>query len=569
MSKASIFSGRTGFFASLAATALLAAGCDGCPDFERVLLSVYGNPVSGAKLSVGAGQDIKEGKTITVVASGQLGDGKLCPDRLYVAYASDERFDQFLGASTPAAGEVVSLENPPTERVNGACRLKPVTRQLQLAGIVTGSAAQRRLNFTVELAAGKLELNPNQTPKTKPTFAVADVDVFVGRDFNVNPGPTGPTGPTGPNTAPKANLVIGKLPQIQGSPTPLDARASTDADGSIVRYDFEWDGDPEPEQSGTSPSASAPGATTGTKRVFAVTVFDERGASNRFAHQEQEVQSTGLQGDFEFTNDAKPPSTSITVTTKDANQAVTANLDTDEDGFDDGSVPCPGSPNPCAGSFAPFTFATAGFKLVGVRYESVAGTTNPQQFTEIYKLIRVTAAASAASTRARSLVVPIKFSRAKLVKLGAFRLGLKNVISSRNLLLNGRVSATLPKTTTRAQRTALAGLARGKFAASLTGSLPRLGAARLLAGQMTVLIRSRADAKTQMCLRFNTRGTRTGSYSTLGATGKAAGYSAAGALPSLTIGRLGLIKSAIFSPRKGRAKSLPAACRALVKSLPK
>ena len=68
------------------------------------------------------------------------------------------------------------------------------------------------------------------------------------------------------------------------TPFALDATGSSDADGRIVRYRWDMEGDAAPERETSSPITEYSYATAGTKTVT-LTVVDDRGATAQAQHE--------------------------------------------------------------------------------------------------------------------------------------------------------------------------------------------------------------------------------------------------------------------------------------------
>lgn len=581
--RSSLLSRRTGFNACLLASTVLFAGCEGCQDIDTYIEAAFYSSEAGATLA--GPTEATEGDQLTYDVGGQIGKGATCPEQLTLSYSSDTRADESFALAAMATKNDLVINNPATVTVGGQCRIKPVRRTLSLTGLTFSDRSSRRvLNVVATLRAspkdgGQVTLQN----KLRRSFVVKRLVVSQKPAPKVKPGPvTPPPPPPVSGAKPKADLVVRKVPLLAGSAINLDARASTDAEGSIAGYAFEWDASNAGfEQAGTNPVAIVPGPlqVEGQTRQISVTVSDAAGQVDTFTHSLLVRGSSGMNGSFNFASEVVKPDQDVVVTPTASPTAELALLDSDADGqFDDGTL---SGPNVATGgqSFPPFRFSTLGYHLVAVRLENPnVAADDPGFATQIYRLVNVTstgtaAAAARAGSRAakpRTLTVPVSFSRPKILSRGKASIARTGGLRISGLLINGRVRGRIPRKTPAAQKRALSGIGSGTFAASGTGTLTGVGTRTLIQGSLTMLVRARGDKATQVCLRLTAGGPRNGAYRTLGATGKAKGYSSAGVLPVLTFDILANkgLNAATFALKKGRAKALPAACRALVKKLP-
>lgn len=578
--RSSLLSRRTGFNACLLAITVLFAGCEGCESIDTYIEAAYYSNAAGATLA--GPTEATEGDQLTYDVGGQIGKGANCPEQLTLSYSSDTRSDESFAQAAIATKNDLVINNPATVTVGGQCRIKPIRRSLSLTGLTFSDRSSRRvLNVVATLWASPKD-GGQITFKNKAQRSFV-VKRLVVSQKPVKPGPvTPPPPPPVSGAKPKADLVVRKVPLLAGSAINLDARASTDAEGAIAGYAFEWDASNAGfEQAGTNPLAVVPGPlqVEGQTRQISVTVSDSAGQVDTFSHSLLVRGSSGMNGSFNFASDVVKPDQDVVVTPTASPTAELALLDSDADGqFDDGTL---SGPNAAIGnqSFPPFRFSTLGYHLVAVRLENPnVAPDDPGFATQIYRLVNVTstgtaAAAARAGSRAakpRTLTVPVSFSRPKILSRGKASIARTGGLRISGLLINGRVRGRIPRQTPAAQKRALSGIGSGTFAASGTGTLTGIGTRTLIGGSLTMLVRARGDKATQVCLRLTAGGPRNGAYRTLGATGKARGYSSAGVLPVLTFDILANkgLNAATFALKKGRAKALPAACRALVKKLP-
>ena len=104
------------------------------------------------------------------------------------------------------------------------------------------------------------------------------------------PGP--PPSPVPPgNIAPTASFFARAELPVK-TPFALDASGSSDADGRIVRYRWDMEGDAAPERETSSPITEYAYLTAGTKTVT-LTVVDDRGATAQAQHEIAVVETRG------------------------------------------------------------------------------------------------------------------------------------------------------------------------------------------------------------------------------------------------------------------------------------
>ena len=97
--------------------------------------------------------------------------------------------------------------------------------------------------------------------------------------------PTQDVAVEGFKSPPAAALAVSPSPATQGQPIALDASGSSDADGSVVSYDFDFQGDGTPEITGTTnPRQSFTYANAGTFHPT-VTVHDDEGQTDTAARR--------------------------------------------------------------------------------------------------------------------------------------------------------------------------------------------------------------------------------------------------------------------------------------------
>ena len=151
-------------------------------------------------------------------------------------------------------------------------------------------------SYLVELES----VDPYTTPEGDVLLAVVMTNIFDATLASVNFN-------AGDNEAPVADLVIAAGGGSTGGPVALDASGSTDSDGTIVSYEWDYNGDGSWDESTTEAVNNHTFATTG-RRDVAVRVTDNGGESdsasvNIGVYDEYESNDDGTYNATDATND--------------------------------------------------------------------------------------------------------------------------------------------------------------------------------------------------------------------------------------------------------------------------
>ena len=128
-------------------------------------------------------------------------------------------------------------------------------------------------------------------------------------------------------------------PAVQGRPIELNARESFDRDGTIVKWEFDFDGDGTYEQSGPGARGHLPEAGAPGMRRIIVRVTDDKGQTAVSAPLDLRVvaPTTFTEGSFGFPADVAVNTPYDVSVDNNVPGADVVALDTDNDGeFDDG-----------------------------------------------------------------------------------------------------------------------------------------------------------------------------------------------------------------------------------------
>jgi hypothetical protein len=250
--------------------------------------------------------------TYTVVLTVTDDDGATATDRLYVEVTGDAGSDQNAtdsGGSTGDSGQNADGSTEPTELavdVSGPNRARQGTVATFRATVTPGDAPVETLTWsvastTVERAGGvttdRFDFRPSMAGRTRVVATVTDAEGRIDRDsisvlatsdeYANRPSPSigAPVSgdPQTSNDAPSARLAATPDPVCgDGTPVSLDARGSTDADGSVVTHIWDTDGDGRyGDASGPTTTVTWTNPTGSTEtRTATVRVTDGAGATD-------------------------------------------------------------------------------------------------------------------------------------------------------------------------------------------------------------------------------------------------------------------------------------------------
>jgi hypothetical protein len=525
------------------------SGCEAC---DGNILNV-----GGAKLE---GPDtVQPGTPATFTVSGQIGTGKKCPKKLQVSYVEVNAKGKPLTTATASKG-AAKERKVKSKKTSAGCRLlSPVHVPLAIS---PGRKDQHRVQVTATLHGSP--------PPPPPANATSDElfkligELFVGEDRKIVTV-AGTQGPA-PNSPPVATFISSQTPAITGQPLGLDARQSRDPDGSIVKYEWDLDGNGTYEKSSASPTGVQVDSAAAGSQPIRLRVTDDKGAqgvSASAAVPSSPSSQVYAGGDPTLTPETTGPGKPITVTPKTTTPPP-ASADLYCDDVLTSSRTSPGN------FAAPCTFATAGFHVVAVTYRDSASSSFPYTPTVFYHLAEIVPGRSIAHAAAKktSLTVPLSLSGAKLKRLGKLKLAPTSG-TVKGLIATGSGKGKVPKGTPKRYRSALKTLASGRFALKFTGSGKIDGTTIVLNGSATMLVRSRHSRKTQVCLSVKAAGGGgRARFKVRGATGRARGFAASGTGPAIAFDKgTGRSAAVALTPSRGKAHGLSRGCRSLSRVL--
>lgn len=571
--------------------AVLATGCNfSCFD---AFLEI--NEFRGAKLVVPA--SATAGDTITLDATGskfEVDDGP-CPDivRFHAA------FDGERASTEPLAVITAPRSQRPTRR-GAACELVDGKVQIKVPGARTPGVRSLIVSVNMQAFTGSVRRPRPGEPVSsdKPpifTTAVKGIRVTTPQDkVNTAPLPAAPAATPAPAPAPANQPPVARFfrpvePALKGQVFQINATESTDADGTIVKYEWDLASDGTFEASTVSPVQPVQISALGTSNVT-LRVTDDRGATATVTHPidvvDPAVDTTVFPtyGDFQLVDGSADPVTEIPVNT-DVSARVTdvpagatlARLYAD-DATDFAAEMTPLSVGTFVGAVQ---FATPGFHTITIEWKD-----GGSKSAFVTKLIRVLPSSGAGATSAsvrgsaaatkktkgtkmvaslRASFVPVTFGRMSLVAKG---------VTAKGMIVRGSLKGKVRVAKSNRKRKVPAGvkvLRNGRFAGTFDGTLPSAGEDfGAPYGKGTLLVRDPKDRTTQLCLRVTQNSRTKTRFVILGATGKARGLRGSGEFPAIlpdTPGKKKPSKTAriTFTLSKGKAKKLSKSCRTLIK----
>jgi hypothetical protein len=530
--------------ASVVACAVAFAGCDSCDD----ILNIGGATLTGPDA-------VQPGVPTTFTVTGQIGPaGKKCPKVLQMSYVEVDAKGRPVTTALASKGAAKDRKVRSKKTSTGCRLLTPVKVALAIS---PGRHDQHRVKVTASLHSAP---PPAPDPKDDPGTALGKLfaALAVGEDSKI----VTVQGDVA-NQPPVANFITSQNPAITGQPLGLDARQSTDPDGSIVKYEWDLNGDGTYEKSSASPTGVQVDSAAANSQSIRLRVTDDKGAQTVSAPAAIPSYSSQVYagGDPTLTPESTGPGKPITVTPKTTTPApASADLYCD-DVFTSTVTMQQDFGAPC-------TFATAGFHVVAVTYRDSASSSLPYYPTTYYHLAQIVPGARSAAKKQTALSVPLSLSGAKLKRLGKLKLAPTSAIV-RGLLATGTGKGKVPKGTPKRYRAAMKTLASGRFALGYSGSARLLSTTITLSGKATMLVRSRHSRKTQVCLSVKAAGGGgKARFKVLGATGRARGFGASGTGPVLSFGKgTGHKTTVSLTPKRGKAHGLTRSCRALSRVL--
>lgn len=535
---------------------LTAAGCDDC-SIQKIF------EAKGAKLAGPA--TVKPGVSTEFKVAGMIGPGKVCPGIVQLDYQEVNAKGVELKGPNASRGKIKDIVAPATQNAKGKCRLKG-TVKIPLS-ISPGRTDQHQVRITARLLSPRPTKTITDLAEAVAYLVSAPARRVVTVEGTPPPPPTVP-----PNTPPVAAFIVSQSPAIQGKPLGLDARQSSDADGSITKYEWDLDGNGTYEKSSASPTGVQIDSAAASQTIR-LRVTDSRDAQTVSAPLTVSVAPAGTAAYEGGTPTLSPELTG-------PNKLITVGVGTTTPAVaDDAQLFCADSlsgalTSPTTGeTFANrCAYPTAGFKTVTVRYSQSASSSGPQYVpTLFYRLAEIVPGARATAhtaQKAKPLSLPLSLSSGKVSKLGKVKVrGTRGTV--KGLVLTGTGKGKIPKSTPKRFRSALTTLASGRFAARFTGAGRQTASQVTLTGSATMLVRSRKSRRTQMCLSVKTtRGGAATRIKVLGATGSARGFRATGTGPALALaGDTGNSTTVALTPGKGKARKLSRTCRSLARTL--
>jgi hypothetical protein len=517
---------------------LLLAGC------TSTLAATYTDSFSGAVIT--GASEATAGTPFAVTASGRIGAGDKCPTSLTISY--DEIGTNPFSLSAQREATTHRIDKPATTQAGAVCSLTPLVRNVTIPALGT-TARKVRVTVLLSNLSGVQYLNSNTS-------------------YEVTVAPAAAGGATsGGGTPPVAEFFARQVPAVVGRPVALDASESTDPDGRLVKYSWDFGGDGKEDAATTEPITTIPGSAMTTPNegyVVKLRVTDDKGNVSGRDHTVT-VRASGVSsGDLTAGTATIRVGQDVQFVPGAVPEADIATLDKDNDNqFDDGSLSAPDINGSTHFRFPDqVQFQLSGLRRVAVAYFSASGAF----LTRVTKLFRVEPAAAAAAAKAS---FPLRFTTGKLKRRGTLADAGAGKARVTGAVVNGTVKGKLPAKAPAALKAGLRALGDARFAMRFDGTAAPLGSDVALAGKGTLLIRARKDARTQLCLRLTTPGAGTGRYTVLGATGRATGLRSSGSLPAAVFSLRGAASAdaLTLATSKGAAKALPAACRALAKDL--
>ena len=538
--------------ASAVACVVAFSGCGGCDN----ILNIGGTTLTGP-------DQVDPGKSVEFTVAGGIGKkpGK-CPRTLQLSYKELDDNGRTLNVPNASRGKINEIGLTSKDYVNSTA---------------TGCVLRTPIKVPVNISAGRRDQHKVQVtatlhgpaptpPKPDGTFAALAkliVEMFVG-EATKTVTVKGAVQP--PNTPPVADFITSQSPARVGQPLGLDARLSRD-DGSIVRFEWDLDGNGSYEKTSASPTAVRVDSARANSQLIKLRVTDNRGAQGVsrlvVVPSSDHVYTDGTPTlSPEITGPRKPVTVGVRSTSP--SEANSAALTCDTTLTSSLATPTTGEtfPQRC-------TFATAGFKTVSVRYTPTSGNTlTATTFNRLAQIVPGARSTARAAATTPPLTVPLTLSGAKVKRVG--RMKLRSTSGTvRGMIATGSGRGKVPKGTPRRFRSALRTLASGRFAVQFTGSGKLEGRTINLSGSATMLVRSRRSRKTQMCVSVKAAGGGgPARFSVRGATGKARGFAATGTGPPISFAQgTGRTATVTLKPRKGKARRLSRTCRSLSRVL--
>lgn len=517
----------------------------------------------------------KANEEITLDASGsQLGTGGPCPGAVHF-YADD----------APGAEHTI---DEPTSDSGRPCKLTNGTFKVRLRGAATPGV--RTQNISVEVQG--LKEDDNTVVESFKTIQVkvetpgaAVVPTAAQATSTPAPGPSGGDsggsgggdhgggdhgggGHTPVGKGPVAQFVVNPIPGVAGEPLFFDARPSADEDGTIAQWNWDLDGDDQYDDSSGAPFASFVPATAGEREV-GLEIVDNDGNRSYATHTNIPVAAAGhlMAEPPQLTPDTGiNPAESVKIRVAGVDDADFVEYDRGDDYTTDGSK----DPYDGATGWEFFeSWPTVGTHRFGIVFVDL-GTGQSSRWTQVVEVEPARRIASAAAAFKKLATTATMKTTGKVVSPG--KLSFKGgELAASGVVLKGTIRGGVAKAARKNVPPGLRGLYRSEYVGSFSGSRVSLSpSVYTLRGTGTILARPQKDKKTLVCLSVKTDGGVTpggSTWRTLGATGKAAGFTASGGFAPLVVGAAAPSTPTTLTAKRSSRKALPAACSALKKHL--
>src|SRR4051794_20950549 len=202
-------------------------------------------------------------------------------------------------------------------------------------------------------------------------------------------------------------------PSVQGRPIDLDARESSDPDGVVTTYDWDYNGDGTFDETRTDGFGHVTNAGTPGNRPIILRVHDDKGATAVSAPLDQLVvaPTTFTEGHWGAPAEVEVFTPFDIAVNDDVSGADVISLDADDDGaFDDGLPNQTSPPGATKPQFHGMQYAETGLKRLAVRWDD---NNAPKEFTITTELIKVTQAGGGpipSATRAAAAAAGVRVS---------------------------------------------------------------------------------------------------------------------------------------------------------------